>query len=403
MARTTKNATYISGPVRVDQRTDGRYRLVATVYGQQVERSGTRDLDTARERADAWASELGLPAPALNAGCYYKDLVKAYLTAPHEGWGKKNRHRLEGFARNHLVPALGGKRARNVNAAACQALLNKLADKGYSESLVGGVLTLMRSVAKHGRHTGVYNPSLDPLYGLSMPADDKFTCTKTATKPGVVLPVTAAEVPTVPLCDDLTEGLYLLRSSYGLMVELSVECGHRWGELIGASPEQWNAETRVFTIDRQLVEYDNGPAEWKLPKHNKVRAVTVSETLAPKLTAACEAALLAGRTHKFHDKRTGRTEERVLIFTGERGGWLRRSNFNRRVLRPAMDDCGWPETLTWHSLRHRFCVSMGALMEWTDVAQLAGHHSAQFTLAKYAQADDDVLERAKAAVAATGR
>lgn len=196
MARTTKNALYASGPVHVYVRPDDRHRMVATVGGKQIERSGSRDLDGAKTRADAWAVELGMPNPAVHGGSYFREAIVAFLEAPHPGWGRNHRDRFEGFARNHLIPALGSKRNNQLNATMSYELLEELAKAGYSWSLVSGVFTLLKAVVKHGRNTGVWQPAFDPIYGLGMPPLEKFARTVTNTTPGEVLPLTDAELPT---------------------------------------------------------------------------------------------------------------------------------------------------------------------------------------------------------------
>lgn len=404
MARTAKVAIHTVGPVQVYERPDGRHRLVASIDGRQVERSGTRDVDVAKERAETWARELGMPNPAVHGGAYFRDTVVDFLEFPHPKWGRNHRDRFEGFARNHINPGIGKKRNNEIDAKVCFKLLKDLAEAGYSWSLVHGVFTLIKAVVNHGRHTGVWQPAFNPVYGLTMPAKDDFTCDVPEAGIGNVLVLDAAELPTEEETEQLIHRLGLLDDDYALMGELSAECGLRYGELVGSCPEQWNKKTLVFTVDRQLVEYDDGTAEWKLPKHEKVRAVPVPSRLADRLTARCEAAT---REFTFFDRRTKQNETRCLLFTGPRGGWWRRSNFNRRVARPCMDDAEWPATLTWHDLRHRFCVSMlkqlaaaGGTTEVAvvaDVAKLAGHHSPDFTMKKYIHADSGVLDRARAA------
>lgn len=79
------------------------------------------------------------------------------------------------------------------------------------------------------------------------------------------------------------------------------------------------------------------------------------------------------------------------LFPAPRGGQWHRSNFYRRVVRPAAKAAGWPAddrgrpVWPWHSLRHVFCTHYLWVLGKSPraVADAAGHSSVTITLNLY--------------------
>ena len=367
---------YKVGPVRVVERSDGRFRVLTTIQGKQRERT-KRALGAARELADEWAAELAVPGATTKPSATYGDLLTEFLHEDrHLHWGRKHRDRLRGFARNHLVE-IAGVRCRDISDVHFNRVLRQMSEEGYAHDTVKGVLDLIKTSVKYGRQKGYWPAWLDPAYGVRQPPAPVDVA-----PPGQVQPLDPSELPTADQTHALLHRLGLLHPTWRLLGSLAVTSGLRWGELIGLTPAQWSPADGVLVIDRQLSEHDHG-FEFKLPKHRKVRQVLVRPDLHEQLT---ERSLTPAGTFDGHD----------LLFAGVKGGVLRRSNFNRRVARPCMDDAGWSGDLVWHSLRHRFCVDMltaGVPIE--DVSALAGHASTDFTYKKYVSADANHIDRAR--------
>jgi hypothetical protein len=409
-----RTAAHPRGPVSVIGRVrifavrtgkdSGAFRLIATVNGRQQERYGTRDLAEAKRRAKTWDGELGIPGAAVDPNTRFGEVVRVFLApATHPNWGRKHHDRYVSLARNHLG-AVAGKRCRSLSAGDFNAVLAGMVEAGYAEDTVKGVLDLIRAVVRYGQANKAWYPWEQPLYGVELPKKALIRRKLAAgeaiedeTKPGTVRPMDLSELPTKPQAIALREALAeLFDWKHALMEELAERVGLRWGEVAGLSPEQWVPETRELHIVRQLNEYDNGRFEFTLPKFDKTRTVIVPADMVERMNQACAEAIAR------HDQRTrsGRSRNPLrLLFTGPHGGWWRRSNWRRRVLADAFVKASWPEHLTWHSLRHRFCVTALERLTIEDVSRLAGHHSPAFTQRKYVAADDDYLERARRATA----
>jgi integrase len=189
-----------------------------------------------------------------------------------------------------------------------------------------------------------------------------------------------------------------------LAVELAAYSGVRRGELavlddtvvsrVGRIRVQWRLETI-------------GGPHLALPKGNKRRWTTYPRVTP---TGFDLADAVSRRLDEVAAEKAAGTNQLGLLFPSERGTWLG-GNFHRDVFESAALVAGWPYVeeekpwgagktrrqrtwaLTWHSLRHTFVTwqleDLG--QPASRVATLAGHESADFTIARYVSgAKDDV-------------
>ena len=113
--------------------------------------------------------------------------------------------------------------------------------------------------------------------------------------------------------------------------------------------------------------------------------------MAPKTEASrreIPLSKLAIEALRRHRTRLGKLPTRdLVVFTSPEGGWLRRSNFHRRVWRPLKAKAQLPANLRLHDLRHA-CASL-LLASGQDVPTVAatlGHSSSAVTMRIYAHA-----------------
>jgi integrase len=113
--------------------------------------------------------------------------------------------------------------------------------------------------------------------------------------------------------------------------------GLRWGELAGLRRKRIDLDTRVVVVAEQLLEVNGtfgfGPA--------KSRAGHRTVTLPAAVAVALDE----------HLRRYVPNRPDAIVFVGERGALLRRSNFNRRIWAPATRATGATD-LRFHDLRH---------------------------------------------------
>ncbi|WP_425465101.1 tyrosine-type recombinase/integrase [Nonomuraea longispora] len=139
----------------------------------------------------------------------------------------------------------------------------------------------------------------------------------------------------------------------------------RWRLCVGWT---WTSRPRTVSVRQQHVELDTGELLVGPPKSRAgVRTVAIPEAILPAL-----------RDHL--DQFTG-PEADALIFTGSRGGILRRSNFRRAAKwDKSTRKIGFPG-LHFHDLRHTgntIAASSGASLK--DLMQRMGHDSVRAAL-----------------------
>jgi integrase len=121
------------------------------------------------------------------------------------------------------------------------------------------------------------------------------------------------------------------------LVLVAAYAGLRWGELVGLRVKRVDLLHQRITGAEQATEID-GHFTWGPPKTEAGRRTVTLPTMA----AAALAEHLAAYGQRGPDG---------LVFTSTEGGLLRRSNFNRRVWRPATRAVGL-DGLRFHDLRH---------------------------------------------------
>jgi len=192
-----------------------------------------------------------------------------------------------------------------------------------------------------------------------------------------------------------------------LAVELAAYSGVRRGELAVLDDTTVHRDGRVRVLWR--LETIGGP-HLALPKGNKRRWTTYPR-VTPTGFPLAEA--IGSRLDEIVLERAAGINPKGLLFPSERGTWLIGSNFHRDVFEPAALVADWPYveevkpwgagktrrqrtwSLTWHSLRHTFVTWQLEDLDQppSRVATLAGHESAEFTIARYVSgAKDDISD-----------
>ncbi|MGH2705159.1 MAG: tyrosine-type recombinase/integrase [Actinomycetota bacterium] len=141
------------------------------------------------------------------------------------------------------------------------------------------------------------------------------------------------------------------------MVLLAGYRGLRFGEIAGLRPSKLNLLLGRIDISEALKEV-RGELSFGTPKHGRRRTVA----LPPFLVAALDQHLV-----QFPPQNN-------VVFTSADGSLLRRSNFSRRVWKPAVHGAGLLDALTFHGLRHTAVsiltasgasiVELAAVMGW---------------------------------------
>jgi integrase len=150
------------------------------------------------------------------------------------------------------------------------------------------------------------------------------------------------------------------------LVLVAAYAGLRWGELVGLRVKRVDLLHQRITVAEQATEID-GHFTWGPPKTEAGRRTVT-------LSAVAAAALVEHLATYSQPGPDG------LVFTSTEGGLLRRSNFNRRVWRPATRAVG-VEGLRFHDLRHTSAtLSIAAGASTRELMARMGHSSSAAAL-----------------------
>ncbi|OXR44370.1 Tyrosine recombinase XerD [Nocardia cerradoensis] len=299
--------------------------------------------------------------------------VKSLASAP-----KSTASAHKSVLKNHVRPTFDPREIGSITKTDIVSWVAELTDKGLSPATVHrcfvalrGVLTL--AIPDHLR--------ADPSAGVKLPplpsAKDRFlTHTEVALlaaaadyragtkRPGArtdvkgetggPLPVDKKGVPIVPAADPSPDGLAIRFLAY---------TGLRVGELSGLQVSDVDLKKGRVRVDGSLAVDEDEPGD---TKSRKTRWVPIPKSMHAELRKH-----LKGR--KADD----------WAFTAPGGGPIRRTNWNRRVLKPAAELVGLLP-LTAHDLRHTYAslsASSGVRVE--VVSKLMGHADPGFTMRRY--------------------
>ncbi|MFI7224412.1 site-specific integrase [Nonomuraea angiospora] len=151
------------------------------------------------------------------------------------------------------------------------------------------------------------------------------------------------------------------------LVLLATFASLRWGEVAALRRMDLDLAARTVSVRQQHVELDTGELLVGPPKSRAgVRTVAIPKAIIPALR---------GHLDQFTEPNAD-----ALIFTGQRGGILRRSNFRRGQVGQEHREDRFPG-LHFHDLRHTgntIAASSGASLK--DLMQRMGHDSVRAAL-----------------------
>jgi integrase len=372
-----------------------------------TEPNGRRGSCTAKSEAhmaarlDSIGVRLRVDAPnALRRG---SALVEYYLSqgwkpAEH-AWSRSYRTQQRRLCDKHVLPVLESLQCSEIRAPHLQAVVDKASSASCADKLAG----LIRSLVRVGTDGGYLTDQ-----SLSEAAWRCRTAPPRTAKAAVQGRSKMFQDPGfLPSHDDvaaLGRAMGEKHSRWELATNLAAYSGIRLGEMIGLRATSFHPAERSFRVTVQVQEADGAQTE-EPPKRGKTRTVIFPHT-TPGGYPLEEAVRL--RIDDVQRELLDGSNPRGLMFPGDKGGWVRRSHLNDRIVKPAYLKAGWrgdqaDGAWTWHTLRHVFCTT--ALADWkfslTLVAQLAGHANTQITSERYVDPVAGVLERALAAIGNT--
>ena len=218
----------------------------------------------------------------------------------------------------HVRPYLGNVRLADLDAAVVRRWRHDLLSAGVSPTMAAKAYRLLRAILMTAVDDGVITRNPCRIRGAG-------------SEPTPERPVlTVAQV--FDLADQMPPRfrLFVLVTTFGSL---------RWGEVTALRRCDVDQETGVVRIRLAFAERSTGELVLGPPKSRAgVRVIALPKPLLPALVAHLDA--------------YGPDDDAGLLFIGDKGGALRRSNFNRRVSwREVVARVGVPH-LHFHDLRH---------------------------------------------------
>ena len=223
----------------------------------------------------------------------------------------------EYILRMHIVPHLGDRELGTFTPADVQAWLGMTHRRsGLAPNTVAKVYRLLKNMLGGAVEVGMIGRNPCTIRGAG---------TERAPEIEVATPQQVADL--ADACGDHYRALVFV-AAYG---------GLRWGELGGLQRRHVDLDTGVVLVEQKLGEV-NGVLEIDAPKTNAGRRSVALPALA---------------VDEFERHLRANVEPLAtsFVFTAAEGGYLRRSNFRRRVWLPATEAVGVPG-FRFHDLRH---------------------------------------------------
>ncbi len=285
--------------------------------------------------------------------------------------GTVSRHTLRDYrdmAENHVIPAFGAKKLKDLARQDLQNLYRKMTADGYAAATVRHAHVVIGKALHEAEAEDLVRKNVARF--VKPPRQDRRERE----------PMSPSEVKTFlrALDGHKDRALYLL----------AVTNGMRRGELFGLKWADLDLEKGRYKIQRSL-DYLYGPAQEKEPKRESSRR---SGILLPEVVSAL-------REHKRrqleHRLMAGpRWEENGYVFPTRRGTPQRADNVLKRSLKPLCAGASL-KPLTFTDLRHSCATFLAFLGVHPKTAQkILGHSSIAVTMNVYTHALDEMHEDA---------
>jgi integrase len=240
----------------------------------------------------------------------------------------RTREKYEGYQRNHLTPRWGNTALADIDPLDVDEFEKSLKAK-LADSTVDGIMGLLRMALA------------DAVFDKRISASPVRPSRRRRGK----REQSEARVGIAVQLEVVEQVRRRLPASEALMILIAAFTGMRWGELIGMRrrylvlmPDAPGAPAGYVTIDRKdgaVHEDKRGGRYLGAPKGGKGRTVELPPFLVMLLAAYLESLPVA----------------QEFLFPDREGGHWRRSNFNRRLWRPACDGWAARRTARGHAAR----------------------------------------------------
>jgi integrase len=339
--------------------------------GRRVRRKKEKTLGPAKrprhealkELADYIAEHTGKLAKQGESISTFAELWRAFCAVKSGQWSKKTKENLECLFANHVVPELGSQEMRSLTLTSLQLLVNKLAEDGFSKSVVSQIRTYMKSCFEYAVDEDLIAKS--PARKLVMPKIRQKPCER----------FLSVEEFRALLSDAPPREHVILR--------ILAVCGLRPGEVLVLRVEDF--EGSQLRIDEALKERQSGDDRVGDTKTDESdNSVPVPPDLAREIGA-----WIAGHPD--------RSNPRAWLFPNSAGNPFSVGNYLKRHLKPLAEKAE-VHAVTLQAFRRTSSTYMQKHATIKDMQRHLRHTDPQTTLKHYAKVIPDSLRSAVAAL-----
>ena len=278
----------------------------------------------------------------------------------------KTRSQYDSTLKRWILPAIGHRRLSSLTPLDLQELVNDWA-RSARPSTVHRRYAVLRTALLAAVNGDVLGRS--PCRGVRLPKPDRRR-------------------RSLPEISELEQLAVAMGPEYGAMVWLGALLGMRWGEVAGLRVGSVDLLRRRLTIGETVGEASG------------VLHIGAPKTAAGRRTLPLPEALCEVLAEHLRARKLTAADADEWVFQSPRGGPLRYSMWHLRIWMPAREAIGRP-ALGFHDLRRFYASQLVEAGVDIKVSQeLMGHEDIRLTRGLYAQAGDDLKQRANDDVAA---
>jgi integrase len=350
-----------NGEGSITKRKDGRWMARYTVHTAKGPKRRTIYGGTRKEAADKLVKVLSDRVEGIiydDENMMVGEYLDVWLMSSVRGSVRQSTYdRDASLVNNHLRPALGGIKLKNLSAAHVQGFYHDRLDHGLTPSTV------------HKMHAILHKALSQALKWHMVPRNATEAVKPPRPAPKEMRPLTVDEARRLldAAQGDRLEALYVL----------AVTTGMRQGELLALRWQDVDMKNGAVSV-RRTITRNGGSIEMGEPKTKKSRR---SIRLTPRAIEALEAHL----EHQLREMGIlgDRYEDQGLIFTTSTGRPINPSNLRQKNFARLLKDARLPH-IRFHDLRHT-CATL-LLAQGTHpkyVQELLGHATIAITLDTY--------------------
>ena len=293
----------------------------------------------------------------------FADLWKAFSAVKSGRWSKKTREDLRYLFAKHVLPVLGEAPPREITLTSLQLLVNKLAEDGYGESVVGRVRTYIKACFEYATDEDIVEKN--PARKLVMPNIQKQPCER-------FLRV-----------DELRALLAQAPPRAHLVLRILAVCGLRPAEALVLRIE--DSEGTQLRIDEALKERQRGKDRiGKTKTAESDNYVPVPPDLGREIAA-------------WIAMHPDRGNPRAFLFPNSVGSAFSVGNYLKRHLKPLAEAADVPD-VTFQAFRRTSSTHIQSYATVKDMQRHLRHTDPRTTLKHYAKVIPESLRAAVAAL-----